>query len=200
MTSLGLTFHTCKTETVIVSISEAWCELKDSHKYLAQEYREIPFLKGLAVGMSPSPLQAPLVRPGAGREGHATLPSRGLRPVTLGTSLSNLPGALTCGPHVVRTRTSQGEALLKEDEVHGRDSLLATGQQAGPGLVATESEPSHLMTCPKTHRRFLPPVSQRSPEALSCVTSCSHTVPRPFPPCAPPLPSDSSSHLAAILG
>lgn len=89
------------------------------------------------------------------------------------------------GPHVVRTRTSQGEALLKEDEVHGRGSLLATGQQAGPGLVATESEPSHLMTCRKTHLRFLPPVSQRSPEALSCVTSCSHTVPRPLLPVRP---------------
>ena len=83
---------------------------------------------------------------------------------------------------MVRTRTSQGEALLKEDEVQGRGHSWPQGQRAGPGLVATESEPSQLMTCPKTHRRLLPPVSQRCPGALSCVTSYSHTVPRPFPP------------------
>lgn len=101
---------------------------------------------------------------------------------------------------MVRTRTSQGEALLKEDEVQGRGHSWPQGQRAGPGLVATESEPSQLMTSPKTHRRLLLPVSQRSPGALSLVTSYSHSVPRPFPPCAPPLPSYSAAHLAAILG
>lgn len=195
---LGLTFHICKTETVIVSILEAWCELKDSHKYLAQEYREIPFLKGLAVGMSPSPLQAPLVRPGAGRKGMLHCQAEAPRPVTLGTSLSNLPGALTCGPHVVRTRTSQGEALLKEDEVHGRTSPWPQGSRQGLDLLPESAlTPDDLSEDSPT----LPPACLPAlPGPQLGVTSCSHTVPPPFSPCAPPLPSDSSSHLAAILG
>ena len=36
VTSLGLTFHICKMEIIIVSILEAWCELNNLHKHLAR--------------------------------------------------------------------------------------------------------------------------------------------------------------------